>query len=328
MAQSLLVAFMQSPLYPDDLPILRPLLASLANVQMSAFASLEELQQSTIYGRIDVLIVHFIKTEDFLKVLRDNPIRWVHSYTVGVDKYLVPGFQDSPIPLTNAKGVYSQGLAEFAMYAIMYFTKDIDRLTQQKKNKEWKLFYVLRVAGMRMLILGYGDMGREIGRTAKVFGIKVKGIKRTPGEDEIAEEIRGVGDLHALLPETDILVMCLPATESTVDIIGPTELNLIKPGAIVINLGRGVHLNEPALVSALESGHLSGAALDVYKQEPLPADSPLWQCPKLLMSPHNADHVPELMATRNAECFLSNLHLFQAGEILTSPSLVTKAKGY
>ena len=320
------VAFLQSPLYPDDTPALTSLLSSHP-VRLVSFADLETLRQSPVYGSIEVLVVHFLSTADFLTVLRENPVRWVHSYTVGVDKYLVPGFVESPTPLTNARGIYSQALAEFALYAVLYFSKNLERLRQQKAAKTWSQFNVKRVSKLSMLVLGYGDMGKAVARTAAGLGIKVKGIRRTPEPDEIAE-VQGIDSLSALLPNTDVLVMCLPATDATEDIISHTELNLIKPGAIVINLGRGTHLNEAALVEALQSGHLQGAALDVYKKEPPDADSPLWSCPNLLMSNHNADHVSSLMAARNAQLFLSNLALYQAGRILSSPSLVIKSKGY
>lgn len=328
MAGEVLVAFLQSPLYPDDTAALVSLLSANSSVRLESFPDLAALQQSSMYGRIEVLVVHFFTTADFLTVLRDNPVRWVHSYTVGVDKYLVPEFIESPIPLTNARGIYSQALAEFALYAVLHFTKDIERLKQQKASRTWAQFTTKQVSKLHMLVLGYGDMGQAVARTAAGFGIKVKGIRRTPAPDDIAESVHGIESLHTLLPEADVLVMCLPATEVTVDIIGHTELSLIKRGAIVINLGRGMHLNEAALVEALRSGKLRGAALDVYKKEPLEPENPLWLCPHLIMSNHNADHVSSLMASRNAHSFVSNLALYQTGKILSSPSLVTKSKGY
>lgn len=326
MAGEIVTAFLQSPLYPDDTAALVSLLSSHP-VRFVSFADLETLRQSPVYGRIEVLVVHFLSSADFLTVLRENPVRWVHSYTVGVDKYLVPEFVECSIPLTNARGIYSQALAEFALYAVLYFYKNLERLRQQKEARAWTQFNAKRVSKMNMLVLGYGDMGKAVAKTAAGFGIKVTGIRRTPVPDEFAE-VRGVESLPALLPETDILIMCLPATEATVDIISHTELSLIKQGAVVVNLGRGTHLNEAALVEALQSGHLRGAALDVYKKEPVDAESPLWSCPNLLMSNHNADHVSSLMASRNAQHFVSNLELYQAGQILSSPSLVTKSKGY
>lgn len=263
-------------------------------------------------------------------VIREMPnLVWIHSITAGVDHLLCPEIINNPkIRLTNAKGVYSSTLAEYAMASISYFAKHIPRLLQQKSLHQWEKFSMHEIKGSTMGIVGYGDIGASCAKLAKAYGMNVLALRRRPElsiGDPLIDKVFGMDELNALMCHSDYLIITAPLTKDTHQMINEFALAHAKKGQILINLGRGQLIDESALVAALKCGTLGGAALDVFAVEPLPKSSELWDLPNVLISPHNADQTDDFRH-KSVKFFCENCRLFLAGEDLLCE--VNKTFGY
>jgi phosphoglycerate dehydrogenase-like enzyme len=259
---------------------------------------------------------------------RAPALAWVHSRPAGVDRLLFPALAESDVVLTNSRGVFSDALAEFALAAVLHFARDVPRLLRAQVARRWEPFEPRRVAGQLMGVLGYGDIGRAVARRARALGMRVHAVRSRPapaGADEWAEVVAGPEALPDLLREADVLVLTLPETSATRGLVSAAALARLKREAVLVNLGRGSAVDEDALVAALRSGALRGAALDVYREEPLPAGHPLWSLENVLLSPHSADQVAGWREDALA-VFLDNLARFRAGQPLRN--VVDKRLGY
>ena len=253
-------------------------------------------------------------------------VRWLHSWAAGVDWLLFPALLERDVVLTNTRGVYGDSLAEFALGAMLYFAKDFSRMRASQRARRWDPFDVQMLRGATLGIIGYGDIGRRVAALGASVGMKLLALRRRPEQmagDALAPEM--VTSRRVLCERSDYLVLAAPLTPETRHMIGKDELDAMRPGAVLINVGRGALVDQAALVGALQRGTLQGAALDVFETEPLPADDPLYGLDSVLLSPHTADHT----ATWREEamrCFLENLRRFRAGEPLLH--VVEKASGY
>ena len=253
-------------------------------------------------------------------------LRWIHWSGAGVDALLFPDLVASDVVLTNARGVFDRAMAEYVLGTILAFAKDLPRTLELQREHAWEHRLTERIAGRRVLVVGVGSIGREIARVLGAVGMHVEGVGRTAraGDADFAS-IHAVADLGRRLGAADYVVLVPPLTEKTRGMIGEAELRAMRPHARLINVGRGALLDERALARALERGTIAGAALDVFETEPLPADSPLWETPGLLVSPHMSGDFhgyPEALA----ELFLDNLRRFRAGEALRN--VVDKSLGF
>lgn len=254
-------------------------------------------------------------------------LRWVHSSWAGVE-HLAPALADLDVPLSNARGVYSAALGEFALAAMLYFAKDLPRLRRAQAAGRWEPFEVEMLAGRTVGIVGYGDIGRAVAQRARAFGARVLGLRREPGRsagDALLDEALPPGRLPSLLGRVDYAVVALPLTAETRGLLGEEELAALPERAVLINVGRGAVLDEAALARRLAQGRLRGAALDVFEREPLPPGHPLWALDNVLLSPHCADQVAGWRAASMA-LFLDNLERFLRGE--APRNLVDKRRGY
>lgn len=221
---------------------------------------------------------------------------WVHSFSAGVD-YLRPfltgaAFAAHPTPTTNGRGAFSSSLAEYVMCAALHFNKQVPRCLKQKT---WDQFTMDTVAGKTMGFVGWGHIAKTSAKLAKAFGMRVVACRRNvdavaaPGE-VAPDAVYGVDARRDLFAEADFVVCTLPGTAATADFCGADEFAAMRPSAVFISLGRGAAVDEAALLRALESDAIAGAALDVFKNEPLKDDSPWWRLgDKVLLTPHNAD---------------------------------------
>jgi phosphoglycerate dehydrogenase-like enzyme len=257
-------------------------------------------------------------------------VRWVHSLSAGVEQILFPALIESPIPLTNARGVFKRSLAEFAVLAMLYFAKDVRRLVEQQRERKWEQFFVDWIPDRHVAVIGYGEIGRECALLAKAFGAKVMATRRRPellANDPLVDEAYALADLHKMLSKADYVVVAAPNTPETKHMLSDAEFDATKSAAIVINVGRGPVIDEAALVRALEQKKIAGAALDVFEVEPLSADSPLWGMTNVLISPHCTDRTRDPdwldLAMRR---FVDNFRRFQAGQPLEY--VVDKKAGY
>jgi len=236
-------------------------------------------------------------------------LRWVQATFAGAGQQLAAAglARDDVerIAWTSSVGIHATPLGEWALFGILALTKGLPRLEADKRAHRWAHYPVDEARGTTVLIVGLGEIGREVARLAEAFGMHVLSTRRSEG------------DLDELLPRADSIVVALPLTEETRGMVDRRRIERMKPGAIFVNIGRGPVVDEEALVDALRSGHLRGAALDVYATEPLPADSPLWELDNVILSPHTAAQSTR-ENERIVELFADNLRRYLAGEELRS----------
>jgi phosphoglycerate dehydrogenase-like enzyme len=255
-------------------------------------------------------------------------VRWVHSRSAGVEDLLFPALVESPVPLTNARGAFSGVLAEFAIGAVLFFAKDFRRLILSQMAGEWDQFDITEIRGQTLGLVGYGDIGRAVASRAHALGMKVLALRRRPElsrEDPDLAQVFSLDRKHEMLAESDYVVVVAPLTPQSRGTIGEPEFAAMKPGAVLINIGRGPVVDQAALVAALERGRIHGAALDVFDTEPLPPGHPFYNLGNVLLSPHSADHTPD-WKERSLRLFLENFARFGRGEPLLN--VVNKKLGY
>ncbi len=253
------------------------------------------------------------------ELMRRAPrLRWVQSTSSGIGPLVARlGLSDSPLLITNAAGIHAQPLAEFVLLAALYFAKEMPLMSAWKTERHWERFCGQEVAGSRMTLLGLGRVGSRIAELSAAVGIEVTGYRRT-GATEAPPYVARVVDaagLDAALPQTDLLVIAVPDTLETRNLVDRRRLELLPASAVVVNVGRGPILDEDALIELLRDGRLRGAALDVFAKEPLPASSPLWRMPNVIISPHSASTVRQ-ENDRLVDLFIENLHRYLDGRSL------------
>jgi phosphoglycerate dehydrogenase-like enzyme len=263
------------------------------------------------------------------KILQTAPkLEWIHAMYAGLDRSLFPELVESPIPLTNGSGVFSQSLGEFVMLGILYFAKNVPRRIQAKAEHKWDVFDNAEISRQTVGIVAHGDIGRAVSRRAKAMGMRVLAQRRNPAPragDEDVDRVYGVNELHVMLPECDYVAVTAPLTEETRGMIGAREFALMKPSAVILNVGRGPVIDEAAMVEALRTKRIRGAALDVFDVEPLPADNPLWDLDNVFMTSHCADHVDGWVESA-VVFFLEQFASWRKGEPLQN--VVDKRAGY
>ena len=254
--------------------------------------------------------------------------RWIHSLWTGVEGILKPEMLSHPAPLTNGRGVFRWPLADWVVAMMLYFSFDFPRVLQQQQQQLWKPFISKTLNGLTLGIVGYGAIGSAAAARARVFEMKIGALRRRPEMfegDVLVDQNYAPNQLKDLMAASDYLLVCTPLTEQTRGLIGEAEIAAMKPSAVLMNVGRGPVVNEAALVRALQSGAIRGAALDVFDTEPLPADHPFWKMPQVFVSPHTADRVEGFLMPA-WESFLENLNRFRRGQTLLN--VVDKQAGY
>ncbi|WP_306192078.1 MULTISPECIES: D-2-hydroxyacid dehydrogenase [unclassified Streptomyces] len=251
---------------------------------------------------------------------------WVHTASAGVDKLLFPALLRSDAVITNSRGVFEEPIAEYVAGLVLAMAKDLPGTLDRQRSGTWQHRATERVAGTRAVVVGGGPIGRAVARVLGALGLRVTLVSRRarPHDAEFGR-VHGFGELPGLLPEADWLVSAAPLTDETADLFDATLFARMKRGARFVNVGRGPLVVEDDLVAALHEGRLAGAALDVLRQEPLPADSPLWRVPGLLISPHMSADTHGWLEDL-AELFLANFACWAAGRPLRN--VVDKTLGY
>ncbi len=257
--------------------------------------------------------------DDLLRVV--PKLRWLQASMAGAGEIAErAGLQNTEVTITTASGVYSGPLAEFVLMALLAHVKALDRLRRDKAEKRWREAHTETLRGKTLCIVGLGNIGRAVAERARPFEARVVGVKRTVREDDAAwdyaDELYTTRDLHPALQEADYVVVTLPGTPETYRLLNAEAISAMKPGAYFVNVGRGKVVDEGALIEALKSGQLSGAALDVFEEEPLPRESPLWNLENVIVSPHSTDNVPGLTNELQTELFCDNLRRYLNGEPL------------
>jgi glyoxylate/hydroxypyruvate reductase len=255
-------------------------------------------------------------------------LRWVQATSAGIGGLLErTRLSGTSIQFTTAAGVHGVPLAEFALFGLLYFAKEAPRLGRWQAARHWERHSTGQLAGSSVLLVGLGGVGREVARLLAAAGVRVRGAGRPGREYDVPGVASYITDeqLGSALPEVDALILACPLTDRTRGLIGRRELDLLRPGAVVVNLARGQVVDEAALIDGLAHGHLGGACLDVFETEPLPATSPLWGMDNVLISPHSA----ATAAGENrllADLFIDNLRRWLGGQPLRNR--YDRAAGY
>lgn len=254
-----------------------------------------------------------------------DALRWVHVASAGVDSLLFPALVDSDVAVTNSRGVFDQPIAEYVLGLVLAFAKDLTGTLRLQHRRQWGHRETERLGGARAVVVGSGPIGRAIARMLQSAGLQVELVGRTRRDDPELGVVHASSDLHPLLREADYVVAAAPLTEATRGMFGADAFDLMRPSARFINIGRGQLVDEDALVAALRSGGIAGAALDVFDQEPLPADHPLWTLDGVLVSPHMAGDVIGWHDDL-ARLFVENFDRWRSGADLNN--IVDKRLGY
>lgn len=246
-------------------------------------------------------------------------LKWMHVFNAGIDNPVFTAFIDRGVRLTTSSGSTARPIAQTAIGGMLMLARRFPAWGESQRRHAWAPIRDNPPADLdsqTMVVLGVGAIGNEIARIARAIGLHVIGVRRSPRRDaDHVDEMAPTSALKVVLPRADWLALACPLSSETRGIIGAAELALLPRGAHVINIARGEVIDESALIAAVRSGHLGGAYLDVVSTEPLPADSPLWELPNVVISPHNSA-ISAGNEGRTVEYFLANLALWATSEPL------------
>jgi len=274
-------------------------------------------------------VVYSVRFADSLPFPRaalvgDGPVRWVSVGGSGID-HLVP-WDKTRVTVTNAAGVAADMMAEYVLGTYLSFTLDLARFRGLQAERRWISDGAVRPAmGGTVLVLGLGKTGQAVARRMRAMGLTVLGVRARPQETPNCDEVHGMEALPGLWPRADLVVACVPLLESTRGLIDGAAFAAMKPGAVLVDVSRGGVTDEAALIAALGSGAIRGAALDVFATEPLPEESPLWGMENTIITPH-CSSVDAGWSARSVHMFAENLGRYRRGEVLSN--IVDPARGY
>lgn len=251
----------------------------------------------------------------FVLALRDAPaLRWLHSFSAGVDNPFFVKLRERGVRLTTSSGSNAVPIAQTVIWYLLALSRGAERWRDAQGRRAWERHDVADLQGLTLGVIGLGPIGLEVARIGVALRMRVVGVRRTPRGDEPCETW-SLARLEELLGIADALVLAVPLSDATQHLLDARRIALMKPGAWLVNVGRGGLVEEPALVAALASGHLGGAGLDVFETEPLPAESPLWSMPNVIVTPHCSGDTPGNLV-RATELFLDNLRRYRRGDAL------------
>jgi phosphoglycerate dehydrogenase-like enzyme len=261
-------------------------------------------------------------------------LRWVQLHSAGAEHATGHPALNRDVLLTTTSGIHAINIGEYVLALMLAWAHQLPTLLDWQRRAEWPegrfgLLSPQELRGNTVGIVGYGSIGREVGRLARAFGMRVLALQRgddpadhgyiTPGvgdpQGRVPERLYRPHELRAMLAQCDYVVLAVPLTDATRNLIGSGELQAMKPSAFLVNVARGGVVDEPALVQALDEGQVGGAGLDVFAQEPLPNDSPLWSMENVILTPHIAGMTPHYNA-RATDVFAENLRRYLEGEAL------------
>jgi len=301
--------------YPLKKEYIEKILSSGTNVEIT-----ENIEEAEIFFGWGLSKDEFKKAKN---------LKWIQLTSAGVDHMLYDDIINSEVILTSASGVHPKPIAEHVFGLILSWTRRIDVAIKGKIEKRWnkdEIEWCDELTGKTMGIIGYGNIGQEIGRIAKCFDMKVIGLKKKKENVKIQPyELLTFQDLDKLLKDSDIIVTVLPHTKETENFISEEEFKKMKHNVIFVNVGRGRTVDEKALIKALKEGKIQCALLDVFYDEPLPDDSPLWDMENVIITPHIAGMTP-YYDERVVEIFLKNLKEYPNFERMIN--VVDKEAGY
>lgn len=276
-------------------------------------------------GRLDAIIG--LPAPELLK--KSKRLEWLQLPSAGADRYAERGVLPEGAVLTNATGAYGKSISEYMLCAVLSLFLDFPHYGDNQRQHLWKSSGRSRhILGTTALVVGLGDIGSEFAARYRALGGHVIGVRRTAGKKpDVVDELYTADRLDELLPRADVVTLSLPSTPETLHLFGKEKFERMKPGAVLVNVGRGTAVDTDALCKALNTGRLYGAALDVTDPEPLPADHPIWDAPNTIITPHISGKWDEFgNLSRVFDIILENLGRYLRGEPLVN--VVDPETGY
>jgi phosphoglycerate dehydrogenase-like enzyme len=316
-------------------PLSRELVARIESVdgvsctRIAADGHLHGDGSEEAFDRAEVLLVGAVPAAVLDHVVERAPrLRWIHSASAGVDRVATPLVRDRGLTVTNARGVFSRPIAEYVVMMSLAIARRLPQLLELQRERTWQPLRGRELAELTIGIIGFGSIGVELARLLEPFGCRVLATRRHPerGSGELRNvELFGLDEVGDVLRASDVVVVAAPLTDDTAGLIGAEQLAEMREDAWLINIARGRLIDELALRRALESGWIGGAVLDVFTEEPLSPESPLYGTPNLVITPHTS-WASDRVVERSVDLFVDNLRRHRAGEPLRN--LVDLAAGY
>lgn len=265
-----------------------------------------------LVGEADALLATYVSTD----LLEDAPnLRWIQALSSGVDFLDLEAIEAHGVALTNAAGVHAEPIAEQVLGSLLTFERGIHTGIQQQQEGVWQRYSGGEIRGKTLGVVGLGAIGSRAAEYAQAFGMTVVGTKRDPDTaPETVDEVYSPDGLFEVLGRSDYVLLSCPLTPETRGLVGREELGTMKGDAVLVNVARGEVVDEEALIYALQQGGIRGAALDVFEEEPLPPESPLWDLPNVVVTPHMAGSTPHKFE-RIAEIFAANYEAVADGRL-------------
>jgi phosphoglycerate dehydrogenase-like enzyme len=295
-------------------------LQKIAGVELTVVDSkqqaIEELPHTEVF-----ILLSVSYDQDVATAVRTHGARlkWIQVLSAGYEELRVHGVSPG-VTVSNAGDAWSPAVAEHAMTLLLSLVKGIPTIVAQQARHEWNRSITATMGGLygkTLAIVGFGSIGKEVARRAGSFGMRIVGVSRQARPDPLADEVKPITALHAVLASADIVLLSVPSSTETEGLFGRAEFAACKRGAILINVARGAIVDQDCLIEALSSGAISAAGLDVTNPEPLPADHPLWDCPNVLISPHVAGACGISGITRLVEVVVANIERYGAGKTVS-----------
>ena len=288
-----------------------------------SYAALPDVITDT--GAEIVYSVRFAGTPGFPRqaVVESERVKWLSVGGSGTDH--LGQWDPTRVTVTNASGVAADMMAEYTIGALLHFNLDLPGFRAAQARREWIAGSVRPIEGQRLLILGLGATGQAIARRAKAMGMRVTGMRARPQATEYVDQVIAVDALEGALGQADAVALCVPLLDSTRGLLNAERIAQMKRGAVLVDVSRGGVVDQAALAAALATGHLLGAALDVFEVEPLPSESPLWAMENVIITPH-CSSVYDGWALKSVALFCDNLSRWKSGEPLQN--VVDPQRGY
>jgi phosphoglycerate dehydrogenase-like enzyme len=280
----------------------------------------------SVFEEADVILLGAVPASVLDHVVSKTPkLRWIHSASAGVDRISTPSVRERGLTVTNARGVFSRPIAEYVVMMSLAIARRLPQLLELQRERTWQPLRGRELSELTVGIVGYGSIGAEVARLLQPFGCRILATRRHPERGAQGVELFSLEDLGEVLRASDIVVVAAPLTDETAGLIGAEQLAAMREDAWLINIARGRLIDELALRRALESGWIGGAVLDVFSEEPLSPESPLYGTPNVVITPHTS-WASDRVIERSVDLFIENLRRDRAGEPLLN--VVDLAAGY
>jgi len=289
------------------------------------FENIEEAKQELKTAEIVITYGEDLNTEI---VNSCEELKWIQIISAGIDKIPFKALEEKNVIVANAKGIHVTPMSEYAISAILQLARKSYELYKNQLDKKWdRSIRTFEISNKTIGIIGLGAIGQGIAEKAKAFNMRVIGVNTDGRDVENVDKVYSIKELNNLLSESDFIVVVLPLTRDTYHLIGAEELKHIKETAYLINIARGEVINEATLIESLSNKAFAGAVLDVFTEEPLPVEHPLWSLDNCIITPHLSGRSPRYIE-RALEIFKNNMNLYLRQDIINMKNIIDLKKGY